>query len=39
MQEKDVDKEVFNKRSDKGKRNISLLNAVENAKSVSEREA
>lgn len=37
---KDVDKEVFNKRiSDKEKETISLLNAVENAKSVSEREA
>ena len=37
---KDVDKEVFNKRiSEKEKETISLLNAVENAKSVSEREA
>jgi len=37
---KDVDKDVFNKRiSEKEKETISLLNAVENAKSVSEREA
>jgi len=37
---KDIDKEVFNKRiSEKEKETISLLNAVENAKSISEREA